>query len=286
MGLFSKKENKNEIKKTQDEKVGNFELEDVFLIPVSEIPEKSKRDMALSIEIERQFLAEKGWDEMKYAITLENGEPVLIDDILLPMKCKGEQVLWYRKIEDGIFNKTLRGYEAFTEYRCYFYDLKDHLRTWSLITGDMDVVVTNQKRISESQRDGNFVGFGNRGVFTGSSGGTSRSESQTYGDVNIMLDGEIDFTFFNVVDPNGLAKLIKYTIKKAKEGEEKNKKFVESKRKLENKEIKCISCNNPNSSDAKFCNKCGHKFTTVCSKCKNINPSDSSFCNQCGFTLQ
>ena len=284
MGLFGKKEKKNET--TKNEKDEPYQLEDIFLIPVSEIPEKSKRDMALSIEIERQHYEEKGMLEMKIATTLENGESILIDDILLPMKCKGEQVLWYRKFLDGVFNKTLQGYEAVTEYRCYVYNLKHQQRQIAVFLSDDDVIVTNQKRISESQREGNFGGLGSRGTFIGSSSGTSTSESQTYGDVNLMQEGEIVLTFYDVVDPNGLAKLMKYTIKKTKESEERSRKFVESKRKLENKEIKCISCNNHNSSDAKFCNKCGHKFTTVCNKCKNVNPSDSSFCNQCGFTLQ
>lgn len=285
MGLFSKKEKKNEINVPEEK----FELEDIFLIPLSEIPEKSKRDMASSIDNARKFLEENDVT-MEVPVPLEDEKTGRIEfvrvNLGLPIKCKGEAVLWYRKIEEGVFNKTLRAYEAVTEYRCYFYDFKTQKIMLVPLYFDNDVIVTNQKRISESQREGNFVGLGARGTFVGSSGGISTSESQTFGDVNIMFEGEISFTFWGVADPNGLARLIKYVIKKSKEWNERITKQEKEEQKLENKEINCTSCNSPNSMEAKFCNKCGHKFTTICTKCKNVNPSDSSFCNQCGFTLQ
>ncbi len=284
MGLFSKKE-----KKIEDTKEHQFELEDIFLIPVSEIPEKSKQDMAISIEKTRNFIEERNFhSELPILYTDENTNKIKAFYVnpWLPIKCKDEAILWYRKKEEGLVNKTLRAYEVLTEYRCYFYDLKTHSFQGYCHTPDIDVVVTNQKRISESQRDGNFAGIGARGTFIGSSGSFSTGESQTFGDVNIMDEGEIVFTFFSVPDPNGLAKLIKYQIKNKKEWNDKLIKQDAEKAKLENKENICIKCNNVNPQNSQFCNKCGHKFTTICTQCKNPNPSDSSFCNKCGFALQ
>jgi ribosomal protein L40E len=205
---------------------------------------------------------------------------------ILPIKGEGETILWYRKKEEGLINKTLRAYEVLTEYRCYFYDLKTHIFINCPLFYALDVVVTNQKRISESQRSGSFIGTGASGTFVGSSGGFSTGESQTFGDVNILDEGEIVFTYFSVADPNGLAKLIKYLIKKEQDLVERIEKQVKNLEKLKNTELECIKCQTPNPCDSKFCNKCGQKFTTVCTQCKNVNPSDSSFCNKCGFTLQ
>ncbi|MBS3925139.1 MAG: zinc ribbon domain-containing protein [Nitrosarchaeum sp.] len=284
MGLFGKKEKQIEVKKNEEK----FELEDIFLLPASEVPEKSKRDMALSIEKSRQLLEEKNITS-EYPVLFQNDDTKRIEAFwvnpFLPIKCKNEQVLWYRKKEEGLVNKTLRAYDALTEYRCYFYDLKEHQMSMYALSENIDVIVNNQKRISESQREGTFAGIGASGTFVGSSGSFSTGESQTFGDVNIMAEGEIVFTFYAVPDPNGLAKLVKYQIKTQKEWSDKLRKQDNEKQKRE-QEIKCTSCNNFNPIDAKFCNKCGHKFTTICTQCKNVNPTDSSFCNKCGFSLQ
>lgn len=154
------------------------------------------------------------------------------------------------------------------------------------IYDEWSVVITNQKRISESQHSGSFSGVGHHGTFVGTTGGFSTGESETFGDVNVMTDGEIGFTYTAVPDPSGLANLIKYQIKRVKVLAERLETQDEQREKLETKEIKCAQCQSFNPGDSQFCNKCGHKFTTICTQCKNVNPADSSFCNKCGFTLK
>ncbi|MBM3910536.1 MAG: zinc ribbon domain-containing protein [Thaumarchaeota archaeon] len=293
--MFGKKKEKNEPHKPDNieiQKQDSFELEDIFLIPVSEVPEKSKYDVAISIEKSREFLKNNNIFEeaAKWPIVLENGERYLAD-IYLPMKCKGESVLWYRKIQEGLINKTINEYEVLSEYRCYRYLLKSHRIGCLPISPDLDVIVTNQMRISQSQREGTFAGLGSRGTFVGSVGGISIGESQTVGDVNVMQEGEIAFTFFSVQDPNGLAKLIKYVIKKTKEIWEEDSKRIQAKRELQNQttDLHCEKCGTTNIISAKFCNKCGNKLKSksgICAKCGKENPSGSSFCNSCGFALQ
>ena len=267
------------------EKEEKIELADIFLIPVSQIPDSQKQEFLNALEKTR--VSKENLDaRMPILYEEENTGIIKYFDanIFLPTKEKNENVLWYRIKNEGVFNKKIRAFEALTNYRAYFYDL--HLadcRTWS-INADVDVVVNNQKRVSESQRQGSFAGLGARGTFVGSTGGSSTGESQTFGDVNLLYEGQIDFTFFSVADPNGLAKLIKYVINNAKDVYKKLEK--QDKKKLETKDINCSKCGKTNPTSSKFCNSCGNKLNFACTKCGKINESGSSFCNECGFVLQ
>ncbi|UCF90222.1 MAG: AAA family ATPase [Desulfobacterales bacterium] len=49
--------------------------------------------------------------------------------------------------------------------------------------------------------------------------------------------------------------------------------------------MKCLNCEFENSSDAKFCNACGHFLGLICPFCQTPNPARSNFCKQCGQPL-
>ena len=289
--LFGRKKEKNNAEQKEIKKAETIKVEEPFLIPEKEIPEKQVQEFINAVEITRQKTEHLSKAPILYQDE-DTGKIKAFDvDVFLPLKTKDEEVLWYRAKHEGVFNKKLRGFDAVTNYRAYYYDLaQPHVPLIRFLGGTEDIVVNNQKRYSTSQRTGNFAGIGARGTFVGSSGGISESVSQTIGDVNIMDEGQIQFTFFSVEDPSGLARLLKHVIKNRDELHEKlkeqdgNKKT--EKEKTSKNTINCENCGTANLSNSKFCNKCGIKLNKPCSQCGKVNPSGSSFCNECGFALQ
>lgn len=110
MGLFSKKEKRIEVKDDETPKVSNIILEDIYLIPVSEIPENSKQDFINSVGSVHKFLRARNFKET-VPVLYENDKTGQIEgryvEIWLPIKLEGESILWYRKKEDGLINKTI-----------------------------------------------------------------------------------------------------------------------------------------------------------------------------------
>lgn len=282
--MFGKKDKKIE----QEEKTQKIDLGDIFLIPESEIPEKQKEQMMIALQNTRKALdAREITSELPTLYEDETGRiKSMWVNPWLPLKTKNENVLWYRTKFDGLINKKLRAFEAVTNNRVYYYDVTQPTPLGYAIVPGIEVVVNNQKRISESQRDGSFAGFGGRGTFIGSSSGYSTGESQTYGDVNLLHEGEIAFTFYTVADPNGLGKLIKYAVDNVEELRKKLEKQDNEATVSKKRENTCAKCGINNPHDSKFCNGCGNKLNPACQKCGKTNPSGSSFCNECGFTLQ
>ena len=275
----------NEKSIEKDEKV---ELKDIFLIPNSEIPDDQKQEFLNALTHTSQAI---GDETASYAVLYEEDNTGIIKyfdaNVFLPIKAKGENVLWYRIKHEGVFHKKIRAFEALTNYRAYFYDLAERGFRSCPIFHSTDVVVNNQKRISESQRQGSFAGVGARGTFVGSTGGTSTGESQTFGDVNLLNESQIDFVFFSIADPNGLASLIKTVINNWRDIYKKLEKQDKTKSQNQsNKNFNCEKCGTSNPSNSKFCNKCGSKLGSACIKCGANNPDNSSFCNKCGFTLK
>ena len=223
-----------------------------------------------------------------WAIGYESGKYISYEfDGRIPFLINNEEVLWHREISTGLFKKKITAFEVITNFRVFLGSLTTYQGDyWPFILGD-DVVVNNQKRISSSERNSTFTGLGRRGTFIGSSGGSSTSESETIGDVNIMAEGKIDYTIVSVEDPNGLAKLIKNLIKNQKELAEEYGKQQRLENLSKDTETKnCVKCGVSNSPDSKFCKKCGTKLKSTCPKCGKNNADDASFCNSCGFALQ
>jgi hypothetical protein len=285
--LFGRKKEKIEQKETK--KIETIEVDEPFLIPENEIPEKQLQEFINIIEITRQKTAHLSKAPVLYQNEKTGKIKVFYVDIFLPLKTKDEVILWYRAKHEGVFDKKLRGFDVVTNYRAYYYDLTQPYAPMArFLSGVEDVVINNQKRYSTSQRNGSFSGIGARGTFVGSSSGISKSMSQTIGDVNIMDEGQIQFTFFSVEDPNGLSKLLKHIIKNRAELYEKLEEQHRNyeKEKTNKDAINCENCGTANLSNSKFCNKCGLMLNKPCSQCGKVNPADSSFCNECGFALQ
>ncbi|PQP35191.1 hypothetical protein C6A37_03840 [Desulfobacteraceae bacterium SEEP-SAG9] len=49
--------------------------------------------------------------------------------------------------------------------------------------------------------------------------------------------------------------------------------------------MKCQKCQADNKSEAKFCRKCGEKFSQICPDCGAENLPEDNFCDQCGHNL-
>ena len=49
--------------------------------------------------------------------------------------------------------------------------------------------------------------------------------------------------------------------------------------------MKCPKCQTDNKEEAKFCRKCGGKFSLICTKCGAENLAGDNFCDQCGHDL-
>jgi hypothetical protein len=205
----------------------------------------------------------------------------------VPLLADGEEVLWHREKMDGIINKKLRAFEALTNFRVMFYDFQSCEGFGDILLAGGEVIVANQKRLSESQRSGTFAGGAARGTFAGSSGGSSYGESQTFGDVKLVDNGSVLFTYYQVADPHGLARLMRHAI----ESQARLGRKLDEKRKSgtqtsgASKSVLCIECDSSNPEGSKFCNKCGGKMDFSCHKCGQSNPRGASFCNSCGAEL-
>jgi hypothetical protein len=72
-----------------------------------------------------------------------------------------------------------------------------------------DVIVMNQKRISQSNAYGSYA----RSKYHVSGIGTTRSSGTTVGDVVFIAQGRPIVTFTQIQDPRGLVKLVKSIMK-------------------------------------------------------------------------
>lgn len=301
MGLFSRK--KSELKKDETPKeMFHFEPNQ-FVIPDSEIPENFIQEFISSVERgTKKILALPNYRAK--TILYENNQDGSIGYFLAnyfivykikppqessSLGAQEEETLWHRIEYEGKANKRITFFEVVTNYRCFDFRPENAGNDVVNYIPETEVIVNNQRRISSSQRSGGFSGSGRSGMFVGSSIGFSTGESQTVGDVIIMSEGKIKFTFSSVADPHGLAQLIKHVLKVRNKINQKAIELDEIRSKS-SEQVKngfsCGKCGTQNPSDSKFCNKCGNKFNSPCGKCGKINLEGSSFCNSCGFALQ
>jgi ribosomal protein L40E len=218
---------------------------------------------------------------------------------MAPFLSSGEQIVWNNIKTKGIVNKKIQWLDLVTDYRVYQYDYDSKLGNFVLISGIDDVIVNNQRRMSNSNRYGTFTHSRYvTGVF-----GNTKSTSMTIGDIVIIADGKPYVTFKDISDPNGLARIIKSMRKQCNFSLRNNETIetIESKPEvvIQNDEneitsnaileemLRCSNCNSENLPNSKFCNKCGSKLETVpiCNRCNHVNLEDAIFCNQCGYKL-
>ena len=170
-------------------------------------------------------------------------------------------MLWTHTDTEGIINAHATWSEALTNFRVFQYNFRTHLANYALISRIDDVIVTNQRRISESQSSGIYYGTRFGSMRTGTGNTRTTSSSITIGDVIFMVDGRPFITFTQIKDPHGLARIAKSVMKQTLKVE-----------KLLNKTIK--------NNEKKI------KKDLVCQTCKKSNPANSNFCNYCGNSLQ
>lgn len=216
---------------------------------------------------------------------------------MIPFLSSGESIVWNNIQTKGVVNKKIIQLDLVTNYRVYQYDFDAHMGNYVLISGIEDVIVSNQRRLSDSNRYGNYV----RSSYTITGHGNTKTTSQTVGDVSILTNGRPYVLFREVSDPNGLARMIKsmkkqcnFTIEPpAVQNKESIIDISESESQIENKALEvensnCIFCGQKNLPNSKFCNYCGQSIpiSNKCRTCNHLNTNDALFCNQCGNNLK
>jgi hypothetical protein len=217
---------------------------------------------------------------------------------MAPFLSSGEQIIWNNIKTKGVINKKIQWLDLVTDYRVYQYDYDSKLGNFVLISGIEDVVVNNQRRMSNSNRYGTYT---HSRYVTGAFGNT-KTTSMTIGDVVIVANGKPSVTFVGVSDPNGLARIIKSmrkqcnftlenigtieTTESIPEIIQNDENELSDNTSLEEM-LLCNNCNSENLPNSKFCNKCGSKIEIIptCKQCSHVNLVDAIFCNQCGNKL-
>jgi hypothetical protein len=123
----------------------------------------------------------------------------------LPFLLEGESYIWSDYQTEGMINKRLTWLDVVTNYRIFQYSMKKHAANYIAFGALEDVVVMNQKRVSQSS---GYASYGRSKYHIAGTGG-SRSTGMTIGDVVFVSQGRPFITFSQVQDPRGLAKLIK-----------------------------------------------------------------------------
>ena len=179
-----------------------------------------------------------------------------------PFIAVGENILWSNVQTKGTLNRRVVWLEALTNFRIFQYNYESHLASYAFFSAIDDVIVTNQKRISESQSGGTYYGNRFGSMRTGYGNTKTRSTSVTYVDVVFITDGKPFITLFQIRDPHGLSRIAKGVKKQTTQVEKLLKKGTRNKVKNNNKEsdLTCQSCGTTNDMVANFCNQCGTRL--------------------------
>jgi len=177
----------------------------------------------------------------------------------IPVLSENEELLWTHTETDGVLSTRARWIDAVTNMRIFQYNFKSHLSSYAIIPRIDDVIVTNQKRISESQSSGIYYSQRFGSMRSGRGTGKTTTSSITIGDVIFMVDGRPFITFHQIKDPHGLARITKSVKRQAMQIEKQLKKREKNgeKRKTAKASVTCQKCEKPNLINANFCSHCG-----------------------------
>lgn len=181
-----------------------------------------------------------------------------------PNLAKDEELIWTHVDTKGVFNIHASWLDAVTNFRIFQYNFDTHLSNYALVSAIDDIVVTKQKRISESQSSGIYYGTRFGSIRSGFGGGKTRTTSISIGDVVFMVDGRPFITFNQIRDPHGVSRIVK-SVKKQATIVEKIMKKTGTKRSgttidVDNLKIICITCQRSNPFNSRFCNNCGNSL--------------------------
>jgi len=126
---------------------------------------------------------------------------------LAPFLVEGEEIIWHQMKTEGILHKRVVWIEALTNYRVYYYDYKQHAGIMVLLPELEDVVVNNQRRVTNT----NSVAFYSGSYRNLSDIRNPNGTSMTVGDVVFIAEDKPYITFRQVADPHGLASVVKLT---------------------------------------------------------------------------
>ncbi|MDN5846892.1 MAG: zinc ribbon domain-containing protein [Candidatus Nitrosocosmicus sp.] len=218
---------------------------------------------------------------------------------MAPFLSPGEEIVWNNIKTKGIINKKIAWLDLITNYRIYQYDFVNHSGKVVLISAIEDVVVGNQRRISDSYLYGSYA----KSRDAASGYGKTKTTSTAIGDISIFALGKPYIVFKEISDPSGVTKLIKSLKYQCNFIMDTNPSIQDNETVLDdthdytfdkfetvlskNDEIICSNCKKGNIKNSKFCSHCGAKYNTErkCNRCSNVNLPDAVFCNRCGNRL-
>lgn len=132
-----------------------------------------------------------------------------------------EKILWHRELTHGVIRKELTFEEAVTNKRCLKYDVINSRVVAQVGIENMpEVVIMNVHRVNDSLGGGNFLTprmLGLPGLPLGVYGCPRRGNLKVFGDVSLMVNGNIIMTLENVKDPQGVRQLVQ-ALKRARIG--------------------------------------------------------------------
>ncbi|MFL6487975.1 MAG: zinc ribbon domain-containing protein [Nitrososphaera sp.] len=211
------------------------------------------------------------------------------------MSANPEHVIWSLPVTKGFFKKTVVQERQITNYRA--------IQGTGYIGLQLldDIIVMNQHRVSDSSYTS--VGGGRYSPRVG----TGKSTSRTVGDIAFIHEGKPYFIFYQIPDPQGVARLAKAARKslleakkvaekmnKAQLQEQQQQRQLEKQQQKEkisleintattttsNKVITCPRCSNTNTEGSKYCSNCGFRFADASREeegtIRNQTPSPSS----------
>lgn len=125
---------------------------------------------------------------------------------------EGETILWNRDSTHGVIHKEVTFEEAVTNKRCLKYDVPNRRVVAQVGIENMpEVVIMNVHRVNDSLGGGIFLTprmLGLPRLPLGLYGGPRRGNLKIFGDVSLMVKGNIVMTLEDVKDPQGLRQLI------------------------------------------------------------------------------
>jgi ribosomal protein L40E len=199
-----------------------------------------------------------------------------------PYLADGEEMVWQR-LTFEIFNKErkITNIDAVTNCRVFQYDYRSHQGTGILFPLLKNQTVSNQHPTTSTDPIGNY--FITSLNLTGIKEPASPKIS---GDISFQAQDESTITFTAITDPDTLSTAIR-RLKEKHANTVVNGNVtgeITSDIKIE-ATVKCSKCQSNNTSDSKFCNKCGSPLSIICDKCGGSNTLSSLFCSKCGTKL-
>lgn len=226
---------------------------------IVDVEDKHAQTIIDIVDRTKEFNSEEYWKAISLPVSVENNAVVNVNIFpSAPFLGDGEQLLWSSVSTEGIIRSHIIFLNALTNYRILQYDFKSHLANYATMGAIDDVVVTNQRRVSDSAGSGTYTGTRVGQMRTGFGTTRHKSTGVTIGDVVFMSGGKEMLSITQIKDPHGLARLAKSARKQYGLLEKALKKVATTGAKKPESTLACNKCGFENKSGANFCNNCGN----------------------------